>query len=424
MTRLTLGSLFSGSGCFELAGYLHGVEPVWASEVSPFPIRVTTKRFPHMKHYGNIYKMNGANIEPVDIICGGSSCQNLSIAGNGKGLDGAESVVFFEMIRIIKEMREKTNGQYPKYAIWENVANAIHSRGGSDFQRVLEEFCGIVAPTTIPRPKKWSNSGCIMGNGYSVGWRVMDTQYWGLPQHRERVFIVVNLSGGGFAGLPFEREGSIWNTEEMPTTREQDDTCVSAGTGRSNSVREVERICMRLQAFGKYTESEIASTLKSRDYKDATDLIIEWMPDYTPIAVYDARGNGDGRIANTLTGDHNNRITDYSAAPVPSPPAPRQFLIRRLTPLECCRLQGLPDAWCDDLGVENPTEEELAFWEGVFNEWSAINKKKRKTRNQIIKWLANPRSDAAEYQLYGNGISLPVAYRVIHGVVRALREEN
>lgn len=84
----------------------------------------------------------------------------------------------------------------------------------------------------------------------------------------------------------------------------------------------------------------------------------------------------------------------------------------------------MPDAWCDDLGVENPTEEELAFWEGVFDEWSAINKKKRKTRNQIIKWLANPRSDAAEYQLYGNGISLPVAYRVMHGVVRALREEN
>ena len=159
MTRLTLGSLFSGSGCFELAGYLHGVEPVWASEVAPFPIRVTTKRFPHMKHYGNIYKMNGAKIEPVDIICGGSSCQNLSIAGNGKGLDGAESVVFFEMIRIIKEMREKTNGQYPKYVIWENVANALHSRGGSDFQRVLEEFCGIVTPTTIPRPKKWSNAG-------------------------------------------------------------------------------------------------------------------------------------------------------------------------------------------------------------------------------------------------------------------------
>lgn len=178
-----------------------------------------------------------------------------------------------------------------------------------------------------------------------------------------------------------------------------------------------------MQAFGKYTESDIASTLKSRDYKDATDLIVEKLPDYTPIAIYDARGNGDGRTANTLTGDHNNRITDYSAALVPLSPAPRKFIIRRLTPLECCRLQGLPDAWCDDLEELNPTEESIRFWEDVFNEWATLNKKKPKSRNQIIKWLANPRTDTAEYQLYGNGVSLPVAYRVMHGVVRALRKE-
>lgn len=422
MTRLTLGSLFSGSGCFELAGHLLDVEPVWASEVAPFPIRVTTKRFPKMKHYGNIYKMNGATIEPVDIICGGSSCQNLSIAGNGSGLDGDESVVFFEMVRIIKEMREATNGEYPKYVIWENVDNAIRSRDGADFHRVLTEFCNISCDCAIPRPKKWERSGCIMGNGYSVGWRVMDSKYFGVPQHRERIFCVINLCGGGYAGLPFEREGIRRDSAQMPQKGWQNASVLATSPRRSDSFREIERHFFRMLAFGKYTDDAVASTLKSRDYKDATDLIVAKFPDYTPVGVWDARGNGDGNIINTLTGDHDRRVSDYSSTVVTKAHAPRRFIVRRLTPLECCRLQGMPDAWCDDLEDTNPSEETIKFWTAVFDEWSTINNTRKKTRNQIIKWLANPRTDTAEYQLYGNGISLPVAYRVMYGVVKALND--
>lgn len=422
MANLTMGSLFSGSGCFELAGYLLDVEPVWASEVAPFPIRVTTKRFPKMKHYGNIYKMNGATIEPVDIICGGSSCQNLSIAGNGSGLDGDESVVFFEMVRIIKEMREATNGEYPKYVIWENVDNAIRSRDGADFHRVLTEFCNISCDCAIPRPKKWERSGCIMGNGYSVGWRVMDSKYFGVPQHRERIFCVINLCGGGYAGLPFEREGIRRDSAQMPKKGWQNASVLATSPRRSDSFREIERHFFRMLAFGKYTDDAVASTLKSRDYKDATDLIVAKFPDYTPVGVWDARGNGDGNIINTLTGDHDRRVSDYSSTVVTKAHAPRQFIVRRLTPLECCRLQGMPDAWCDDLEDTNPSEETIKFWTAVFDEWSTINNTRKKTRNQIIKWLANPRTDTAEYQLYGNGISLPVAYRVMYGVVKALND--
>ena len=129
---LKMGSLFSGSGGFELASAMNGIETVWASEVEPFPIRVTTKRLPFMKHYGDISKINGADLEPVDIVTGGSPCQDMSIAGKRAGLEGERSGLFREQIRIIKEMREKTNGEYPRYMVWENVPGAFSSNKGQD----------------------------------------------------------------------------------------------------------------------------------------------------------------------------------------------------------------------------------------------------------------------------------------------------
>ena len=143
MSNLTLGSLFDGSGGFPLAGMMAGITPIWASEIEPFPIRVTTKRIPHMKHYGDISKMNGGKIEPVDIITFGSPCQNLSLAGKREGLNGEKSSMFFEAIRVIKEMRENTNGEYPRWIVWENVPGAMSSSKGQDFRTVLEEICKI-----------------------------------------------------------------------------------------------------------------------------------------------------------------------------------------------------------------------------------------------------------------------------------------
>lgn len=141
---MTLGSLFDGSGGFPLAGALNGIKPVWASEIEPYPIRVTKARFPNMKHLGSVLDVKGDEIEPVDIITFGSPCQDLSVAGKRKGIhEGERSNLFFEAIRIIKEMRHATSDQYPRFAVWENVPGAWSSNGGADFQAVLQTFCEI-----------------------------------------------------------------------------------------------------------------------------------------------------------------------------------------------------------------------------------------------------------------------------------------
>ena len=156
MSNLTLGSLFDGSGGFPLGGMLAGVTPVWASEVEPFPIRVTTKRLPFMKHYGDISQMDGGEIEPVDIITFGSPCQDMSVAGKRDGLDGSRSSLFYEPIRIVKEMRCKTNGEKPRFIVWENVPGAFSSNKGEDFRCVLESICRVKdEDLSVPRNGKW-----------------------------------------------------------------------------------------------------------------------------------------------------------------------------------------------------------------------------------------------------------------------------
>ena len=181
---LTLGSLFDGSGGFPLGGLLAGITPVWASEIEPFPIRVTTKRLPFMKHYGNISAMDGGKIEPVDIITFGSPCQDMSVAGRRDGLDGKRSSLFYEAVRIIKEMRCATGGKYPRYIVWENVPGAFSSNKGEDFKAVLEAVIGIVQPDTqVPMPEKarWPYTDLYMGDGWSVAYRTLDAHTGEFP---------------------------------------------------------------------------------------------------------------------------------------------------------------------------------------------------------------------------------------------------
>ena len=207
---LTLGSLFDGSGGFPLGGLLAGITPVWASEIEPFPIRVTTKRLPFMKHYGNISAMDGGKIEPVDIITFGSPCQDMSIAGRRDGLDGSRSSLFYEAVRIIKEMRCATGGRYPRYIVWENVPGAFSSNKGEDFKAVLEAVIGIAEPNAeVPMPEKarWPYADLYMGNGWSVAYRTLDAQYWGVPQRRRRIYLVADLAGGSAGKILFESEG-------------------------------------------------------------------------------------------------------------------------------------------------------------------------------------------------------------------------
>ena len=207
---LTLGSLFDGSGGFPLGGLLASITPVWASEIEPFPIRVTTKRLPFMKHYGNISAMDGGKIEPVDIITFGSPCQDMSVAGRRDGLDGSRSSLFYEAVRIIKEMRCATDDRYPRYIVWENVPGAFSSNKGEDFKAVLEAVIGIAKPNAqVPMPEKarWPYADLYMGDGWSVAYRTLDAQYWGVPQRRRRIYLVADLAGGGAGKILFESEG-------------------------------------------------------------------------------------------------------------------------------------------------------------------------------------------------------------------------
>ena len=213
-----LGSLFDGSGGFPLAGVLCGIEPMWAAEVEPYPIAVTSSRFPKMKHLGDISKVNGAEIEPVDIITFGSPCQDLSVAGKRAGLkheangdeETTRSGLFMEAVRIIKEMRKATNGQYPRFALWENVPGAFSSNKGEDFRVVCEELIKIVEPSAFmpPVPKNgWPYADSYVGDGWSLAYRVFDAQYWGVPQRRRRIHLILDLRGERAGKVLFEREG-------------------------------------------------------------------------------------------------------------------------------------------------------------------------------------------------------------------------
>jgi DNA (cytosine-5)-methyltransferase 1 len=206
--NLTLGSLFDGSGGFPLGGLISGITPLWASEIEPFPIRVTTKRLPQVEHYGDVSTLDGAKLPPVDIITFGSPCQDMSIAGKREGLGGSRSNLFYQAVRIVKEMRCKTDGRYPRFVVWENVPGAFSSNKGKDFKAVLEEICKVKDPCVyVPESAKWQNAGEILGDGFSVAWRVFDAQFWGVPQRRKRIYLVADFAGGCAGKILFESEG-------------------------------------------------------------------------------------------------------------------------------------------------------------------------------------------------------------------------
>ena len=643
--ELTLGSLFDGSGGFPLAGLLSGITPVWASEIEPFPIRVTTKRLPFMKHYGDISAMNGAEIEPVDIITFGSPCQDMSVAGKRAGLDGSRSNLFYEAVRIIKEMRCATNGEYPRYIVWENVPGAFSSNKGDDFRCVLESVCQIKDETAvIPQPDKWQPAGEIVGDDYSIAWRVMDAQYWGVPQRRKRIFLVADFTGRSAGKILFDSEGlsgyfaaslRAWQetacrsgespdspslclndqggsridvTEEVTNTlraeahhppcvmenkettgalrtekysagfctehsakarsigyEEEKSPTLRAGTvpaavyenhsqdtrytgpvdvsptvsstygmggnnqpfvvetpktlkirsgcdggGKGALVQEdksatlscsndqtlfepkVYGICSKhsnsmnsdnpssgfyeaetartidtgnqspcknqggmvvvaVQGSmigradkngpqGSGVNEDVSFTLDSCDrhavaygidraaYNQGTNakFNIAVEPELEPTIV----AKGPGAVGQPIYHSSKNSFqtnftsdeatdtlvaTDYKDPPVVG----TEYIVRRLTPTECARLQGFPDWWCADLGTENPTEEDIAFWRGVFETHRKImgTSTKPKTDNQLIKWIKNPHSDSAEYKMWGNGINLNIAVFVLSGIV-------
>lgn len=590
--NLTLGSLFDGSGGFPLGGLISGITPLWASEIEPFPIRVTTKRLPQMKHYGDVSAQNGADLLPVDIITFGSPCQDMSVAGKRSGLDGERSSLFYQAVRIVKEMRCKTNGKYLRFVVWENVQGAFSSNKGEDFRAVLSSLCKIkredYAVPELPNGK-WDNAGCIMGEDFSLAWRLFDAQYWGVPQRRKRIYLVADLDGGSAGKILFESEGVSGYTSqgfrswqgaagsaeesvgasslclndqggqrmdvtedftatlraasnhpplvfenhsqdtrykgplavaqtvsstygmggnnqpfvlETPKTMKIRSGCEGGGKGAlvqdnlsatlacnndqtvfiprcygicskdSNSMKsdnphsgfyeaETSRcldanggnpscnqggmavvavqgsmigraekngpqgsgigedvsftlntadrhaVAFSQETYDKYVENNTGSSLRASGgmYGGGSETL-----------VYSTSKNSyhteaEENLANTLV------ATDYKDPPTVAEEP--QYIIRRLTPTECARLQGFPDWWCDDLGTENPTEEDIAYWSEVFETHRKImgTSSKPKTEKQIIKWLKDPYSDAAEYKMWGNGVALPNVCFVLAGIV-------
>lgn len=247
---MKLGSLFDGSGGFPLAGALCDIEPVWASEIEPYPIAVTKGRLPNMRHLGDISKINGANIEPVDIITFGSPCQDLSVAGKQAGLkhedngddETTRSGLLMEAVRIIKEMRGATNGEYPKIAVWENVPGAFSSNKGEDFRTVLEELIKIVEPNAVMPdvPKKgWAYADCYRGDGWSLAYRVLDAQYIRTAQRRRRIYLVLCLTNERAGEILFERQSLRGCLTQSGTQRQGITSDAQGSVGTDDS----ERIC-------------------------------------------------------------------------------------------------------------------------------------------------------------------------------------
>jgi DNA (cytosine-5)-methyltransferase 1 len=262
MNKLTLGSLFDGSGGFPLGGLLSGITPVWASEIEPFPIRVTTKRLPFMKHYGDVSRMDGGKIEPVDVITFGSPCQDMSIAGRREGLDGSRSSLFYEAVRIVKEMRCATDGKYPRYIVWENVPGAFSSNKGADFQSVLEEICSVKGyEIHTPRPERWANAGEIVADDFSLAWRVFDAQYWGVPQRRKRIYLVADFAGGSAGKILFESEGVSGYTPQGFRPWQGAAGAFAEGAGASGCV------CLNDQGGSRMDVTEdVAATLRAENH--------------------------------------------------------------------------------------------------------------------------------------------------------------
>ena len=383
-----------------------------------------------MNHLGDITQIRGDAVPPVDVIIGGSPCQDLSAAGKRAGLAGERSGLYTEQIRIIKEMRSNVRadgcfrGSSPRYMVWENVPGAFSSNAGEDFRAVLEEAAHIARPEcVIPRPKnnKWTNAGCIMGDGWSLAWRVHDAQFWGVPQRRRRIALVADFGGESAPEILFEREGLRGDPAQSGTEGEgiaadaegcagaaiciqgncidRADTAGCNGKGWrdddvSFTLNTIDRAAVLYQPRSAMEEnreeSDVKNAIRAGESKSSHALV----------ECYDARENGDGKTCPTITGDHENRITDYTAVCVSGDDVAdtldasyykgcgeRGFkertvvadrtAVRRLTPLECERLQGYPDGWTD------------------IGEWVDSKGKHHQT------------TDSARYKALGNSIALP-----------------
>ena len=366
---MTLGSLFDGIGGWMLAARHAGVTPVWASEIEPFPCSVTARHFPDVKQLGDITKIDADKIEPVDIVCAGSPCQDLSIAGKRKGLCGERSGLFRTAVDLVRRMRERTAGKYPRFFVWENVPGAFSSNKGADFRDVLEE----IGQTEIPMPKngKWANAGMAELPQCEIAWRVLDAQYWGVPQRRRRIFLVADFAAhdrcageilfehesvqGNPAESTGDREGTARGTADCARIAVYDMTHADEvmrpvkdgivptlnarmGTG-GNQVPVVNAYCIA----GNTIDRKIENGGNGKGVLAETAYTLNTVDRHAVATIYGAKSYSEyeaGKVATLRAsgvaygGGSENLALSYS-------------IVRRLTPTECERLQGLDDGYTE-----------------------------------------------------------------------------
>ena len=270
MRELTLGSLFDGLGGWLLAAKENGIRPIWSSEIDDFPMAVSKYHFPEVQQLGDITKLDGAELPPVDIICAGSPCQDLSIAGKREGLAGERSGLFRKAIDIVRGMRKATNGEYPKWFVWENVPGAFSSNKGHDFRAVLEE----ITETDIPMPDsgRWSKGGLVRSPKCNVAWRTLDAQYWGVPQRRARIFLIAGFGADSRPEVLFEPESVPRNTESggkegQGTATGAENNIRTTSSFESGIVNEIDVVSMGHDERSAAFIPNIADPLTASDYK-------------------------------------------------------------------------------------------------------------------------------------------------------------
>lgn len=401
---IKLGSLFDGLGGWQIAAVKAGIQPVWSSEIEPFPIKVTDKHFPKTKQLGDITLIDGAKIEPVDIITFGSPCQDLSVAGKREGLDGERSGLFRRAVDIVRQMRNATDGKYPRFIVWENVPGAFSSNKGADFRTVLEEITETEIP--IPTSGRWATAGMVRSNKCEVAWRVLDAQYWGVPQRRKRIFLVADFGGQCAAEILFKPESVSGypaagrSKRESPTGNAQNSpgatvtaidhaittggNCTAQGpcvkengpmwTLKASGAHAVCAICLNDQGGQSINvDYNVSPTLRSESHGDHPCVVSD--PVYSM--------GHDERSASFTPNKTDPLTASYYKQPVI---ANVGYKVRRLTPTECERLQGLPDGY------------------------TLIDDKKC--------------SDSARYKALGNGMAQPCPDFVMEGIAEVLLNDR
>lgn len=382
---MTLGSLFDGIGGFPLAAQRCGIRTLWASEIEKNCISITKRHFPEMIHLGDITKIDGRQILPVNIIAFGSPCQDLSLAGRRKGLSGNRSGLFREAIRIIYEMRCATNGKYPTFIIWENVPGAFTSNKGQDFRTVLEEI--TKSRISMPASGKWARAGMVRTGRVEVAWRQMDAQYWGVPQRRKRIFLVADFGGQHASEILFKCESLLGYSEKSGKKRKENAAIIGNGTESTGDESVVDfggkadRIYINADisrtitasagglgtATGLYLVKQVYPIRDPTLNKGANGFIVGDVGAPAPtlstierhaIAYFEAyqrNGYRQSDIAGTVTAGQNAKIRgdtpvilnpqNFSVTDNIANDLLARYVLRRLTPLECERLQGYPDDW-------------------------------------------------------------------------------